>query len=266
VRLFTPLRPAPTALLAAANPVAKLAAAAVLMVVLFISVDAVTALIVLAGLAVAVGLSGIRPGSLVARTWPIPLSALSVGILNVLFATPAGVEVLHIGPVLVGSENLVSGLGLGLRLMAIASCGVLASVTTDPTALADSLVQQLRLSSRFALGALAAARLLPIMAGEWQTLSLARRARGVTAGRSPLAAIGLFFGKLLALLVGAVRRGTRLATAMEARGFGTRSCRTVARPQRVLRRDWLLVGAAAALGLGAVSASLAIGTWRFLFA
>ena len=43
VRLFTPLRPDPRAVLAAANPAAKLAAAAVLMAVLFVSVDAVTA-------------------------------------------------------------------------------------------------------------------------------------------------------------------------------------------------------------------------------
>jgi energy-coupling factor transport system permease protein len=265
MKLFTPLRPEPTAVLPAANPTAKLAAAALLMAVLFVSVDALTALIILIGLAASLPFSGLRPVNLAARIWPIPVAALSVGILNVVFAAPQGAEVLHIGPLTVSSENVASGIGLGLRLMAIASCGVLATVTTDPTALADSLVQQLRLSPRFAVGALAAARLLPIMATEWQVLSLARRARGVTAGRSPIAAIGLFFGKLLAMLVGAVRRGTRLAVAMESRGFGSLPCRSVARPQRVERRDWMLIGAAAALGLGAVGVSLVLGSWRFLF-
>ena len=37
---------------------------------------------------------------------------------------------------------------------------------------------------------------------EWQTLGLARRARGVDAGRIPLVAVRLFAGKLLSLLVG----------------------------------------------------------------
>jgi energy-coupling factor transport system permease protein len=265
MKLLTPLRPEPTALLARADPVAKLGAAALLLLVLFFSVDAITALVVLAGLALATRFSGLRLPILLARTWPILLAALSVGILNVVFAAPAGRELLRIGPLVVGGDNVVAGIGLGLRLLAIAFSGVLAMVTTDATDLADSLVQHLRFSPRFAIGALAAARLLPLMAGEWQTLSLARRARGVTAGRSPVDATRLFFGKLLALLVGAVRRATRLATAMESRGFGSLPCRTNARPRRFERGDWFLVGMALALGLGAIGLSLTLGRWRFLF-
>jgi energy-coupling factor transport system permease protein len=265
MKLFTPLRPNPSAPLAAANPVAKLGGAAVLMAVLFISVDAVTASIVLLGVLAAVSLSGLSPRTLARRTWPILLTALSVGILNALFATPRPGPRLEIGPVSVSAEAAASGVGLGLRLAAIAFSGVLAMVTTDPTRLADSLVAQARLSPRFAVGALAAARLVPVMALEWQVLSLARRARGV-AGGNPVASVQVFFGKLLALLIGAVRRATRLAAAMEARGFGARPCRTAAREERVRRADWLLLAGATALGLGAVGISLALGTWRFLFA
>jgi energy-coupling factor transport system permease protein len=264
MKLFTPLRPQPSALLAAANPVAKLLAAVLLMAVLLVSVDAITALVVLAGLAVALPFSGLPLPALAARTWPIPIAALSVGVLNVLFADPAGAELIRIGPIVIGSQNVASGIGLGLRLMAVASCGVLAVATTEPTRLADSLIQQLHLSPRFAVGALAAARLVPMVAAEWQILSLARRARGVSTG-SPLNALRLLFGKVLALLVGAVRRAGRLAVAMEARGFGTRPCRTIARPERIERRDLLLVAAATVLGLAAVAVSLALGSWRFLF-
>jgi energy-coupling factor transport system permease protein len=265
MKLLTPLRPEATALLAATDPVAKLAAVALLLVVLFFSVDAITALVVLGGLALATRFSGLRLPALLGRTWPILLSALAVGVLNVVFAAPAGRELLRIGPLAVGSDNVAAGIGLGLRLLAIAFSGVLALVTTDATNLADSLVQHLRFSPRFAVGALAAARLLPIMAGEWRTLSLARRARGVSAGRSPVAAAILFFGKLLALLIGAVRRATRLATAMESRGFGALPCRTIARPRRFERADWALIAIALALGLGAIGLSLALGSWRFLF-
>ncbi len=64
--------------------------------------------------------------------------------------------------------------------------------------------------------------------------------------------------------VAAIRRGTRLALAMEARGFGTRPCRTIARVQVVRRADWLLIGAALLLASLAVGVSLGIGSWRFV--
>ena len=265
MRLFTPLRPDPRAPLARANPVAKLAAAALLMAVLFVSLDPITPALVLAGLLAAVPFSGVSSRDLLGRTWPILLAALAVGVLNAAFAADRGGAVaVSVGPLAISAQNLVAGMGLALRLLAIAMSGVLALVTTDPTELADALVQQLRLSPRFAVGALAAARLFPMLAAEWQTLALARRARGVSGERSPVAALRLFFGRLLALLVGAVRRATRLATAMEARGFGSRPCRSIARPQRMRGRDWTLLGLAAGLGAIAVGSSLAFGTWRFL--
>lgn len=265
MRLFTPLRPNPEAPLARANPSVKLGSAALVMVALFASADGVTASIVLAGLAGATLLSGLSARALLGRTWPLLLAALSVALLNTLLAPEQTGTPLRIGPLVVGSDNVTAGIGLGLRLLGIAYSGVLALATTDATELADSLVQQLRLSPRFSVGALAGARLLPMLADEWQILSLARRARGVEAGRSPTAAVRIGFGQLLGLLVAAVRRGTRLATAMEARGFGALPCRTIARPQRVERSDWLLLAAAAALVGVAIAVSVALGTWRFIF-
>jgi energy-coupling factor transport system permease protein len=244
MRRLTPLRPDPRAPLARANPVAKVGAAAILMAILFLASGAITPALVLAGIMASLPLTGLGPGTLLVRTWPLLLAALAVGVLNVLLApaTPRG-------------PDLVTGLALGLRLLGIALSGVIALATTDPTDLADSLQQQARLSPRLAVGVLAAVRMLPILAAEWQLLGMARRARGVSAGWSPIAAARLAFGKLLALLVGAVRRATRLALAMDARGFGTAACRTIARPQRMTIADWgLLLAAtvlsAVALGVG----------------
>jgi energy-coupling factor transport system permease protein len=173
--------------------------------------------------------------------------------------------VLAVGPIRIGAETLTNGLGLAVRLLAIALAGILATATSQPTALADALVQQLRVSPRFAIGALAALRLLPLLATEWQTIGMARRARGVEAGRNPVAAVRLFAGRLLALLVGAIRRGSRMAAAMEARGFGALPCRTVARVQRMGQLDWTLIAGAVALSAIAVGVSVALGTWRPLF-
>jgi energy-coupling factor transport system permease protein len=80
-----------------------------------------------------------------------------------------------------------------------------------------------------------------------------------------VAAIRIAAGQLLSLLVSAIRRATRLATAMEARGFGSRPCRTIAREQRMRRDDWLLIAAAAAVAIVAVGIGLVLGSWRFLF-
>lgn len=263
MRLFTPLVPDPNAPLARANPVAKLAAGSVLLVALFASLDGVTAGIVLAVLLVALPISGLSPRDLLARSWPVGLAAVSIGVFNVLFAAEqAGPTVVSLGPLRIGAETLANGLGLALRLLGVVLAGLLATATTQPTELADSLVQQLRVSPRFAIGALAALRLLPLLSQEWQTLAMARRARGVEAGRSPIAVLRLFAGQTLALLVGAIRRGTRMAQAMEARGFGAMPCRTAARVHVVRAADWAWIVAAVLLAAVAIGVSVTLGTWR----
>jgi energy-coupling factor transport system permease protein len=263
MRLFTPLVPDPRAPLARANPVAKLAAGSVLLIALFASLDGVTAGIVLVALLAVLPLSGLSARDLLARSWLVGLAAISIGVFNVLFAAEQlGPTAVALGPIRIGAETLADGLGLSLRLLGVVLAGLLATATTQPTDLADSLVQQLRVSPRFAIGALAAFRLLPLLSQEWQTLAMARRARGVEAGRSPLAVLRLFAGQMLALLVGAIRRGTRMALAMEARGFGAMPCRTAARVHRVRGADWALIGGAALLATAAIGTSIVLGTWR----
>ena len=263
MQLLTPLAPDPRAPLARANPVAKLGAGLALLVALFASLDGVTASIILAGVLVLLPFSGLSLAALAGRAWLIGLGAVSIALFSVLFApTQAGPALLAVGPLRIGVDTAIGGAGLAARLVAIALTGILAIATSDPTALADGLVQQLRVSPRFAIGALAALRLVPRLALEWQTIALARRARGIDAGRNPIAALRLFAGQLLGLLVAAIRLATRMAMAMEARGFGALPTRTVARPQRMRVGDWGWIGAAVALGAGAVAVSVALGTWR----
>ncbi len=184
-----------------------------------------------------------------------------------LIVVEGGRVLLAVGPVDVTSDAVVSAAGVSLRLLAIALPGVLVLATTDPMDLADALVQRWHVPARFAYGALAALRLLPLLSADWQQVARARRARGLDPGRSPVALLRAFGAQVLAVLVAAVRRGVRLATAMEARGFGaTDAVRTVARPQPMLARDWwLLAGTLAAVVL-ATAVSVAAGTWRLPFA
>jgi energy-coupling factor transport system permease protein len=263
MRLLTPIVPDPGAPLPRASPVAKLVAALVLLVALFASLDGVTAAVILVALVAMLPVSGLAIRALLGRTWLIGLVALAIALFNVVFAAQQlGPIVIAVGPIRLGAETLVNGGGLAVRLLAIALAGILATATSDPTEMADALVQQARVSPRYAIGVLGALRLLPLMAREWQTIGMARRARGVEAGRSPIAAVRLFLGSLMALLVGAIRRASRIALAMEARGFGAMPRRTAARPRRMRAGDWGWMLGAVLLATAAVGTSILLGTWR----
>jgi energy-coupling factor transport system permease protein len=190
-----------------------------------------------------VPLFGVRPSTLLRRAWPLLASALGIGLTQMLFNAGGGPVLWRLGPFAVTG----AALGLTLRVLAVALPGVLVFASTDPTDLADSLIQQARAPARFAIGALAAFRMAPLLADEWHLIVLARRARGIDAGRNPVARIRLGASALFGLLVGAIRRGTRLATAMDARGFAAGLPRTVARPQRVSWADAAMVAAALAV-------------------
>ena len=249
MRLLEPLVPDPSAPLARLHPIAKIVAALVLMFALFVTVDLVTSGIVVAALLVAVRFSGLPPRSLAARVAPLLIGAASLGVFNALV-----------------SQSAAAGAAIALRIIGVSFAGILAVATIDPTDLADALVEHAHAPRRFVVGALAAFRLFPLFSREWDVLGLARRARGIEADRTYVDRLRSFPGRALGLLVAAIRRATRLALAMDARGFGSRDCRTLARPRALTRQDGALVAGALVLAVAATSLSVALGTWRPLIA
>ncbi len=242
------LGPAPDVPLGRINPVAQLLAIAVVLPLLLVSGDVVTPSVVLAAelcLLPAAGLAA--PRALLARTWPLLLSAAGVAWINVALADEG--------------TGWPAGVALAVRVLALALPGILLVSSTDPVRLADALTVHWRVPARFAYGALAALRLVPLLATEWQTIRLARRARGIEGGRSPAAHLRLFASTAFALLVAAVRRATRLATAMDARGFDSSAERTHARTSRFHLRDAVFVAAAVAVSALAVALSVGSGNW-----
>jgi energy-coupling factor transport system permease protein len=233
------------------NPVAQLSAMVVVTLVLLTSLDVVTPSVVVAAelcLLPAAGLTD--PRDLWRRTWPLVVGATSVGLVNVVLSDEA---------------SLVTGVGLALRVVGLALPGVLLVASTDPVRLADALTLHWRVSTRFAFGALAALRLVPLLVAEYEAVRLARRTRGVEAGRNPLARVRLMAGVAFTLLVGAVRRGSRLATAMDARGFDSGIPRTNARGSTLHRRDAVFVLATVAVCAAAVTLSVLTGHWDPVF-
>jgi energy-coupling factor transport system permease protein len=233
------------------NPVAQLTAIVVITVVLLASLDAVTPTVVLAAelcLFPAAGLTS--PRTIWRRTWPVLVSAAGVGVVNVLLSEDASAG---------------AGVALALRVVGLALPGVLLVAATDPVRLADALTVHWRVSPRFAYGALAALRLVPLLVTEFESVRLARRTRGVEGGRNPVAHARLFAGMAFTLLVGALRRGSRLATAMDARGFDSGVARTNARGSHLHARDVAFVVGTVVVCAAAVTLSVLTGAWTPLW-
>lgn len=253
--------------LARANPVAKLAVATLLAAVLLLSVDVVTAGTAVVLELLALPLTGLSGAVLLRRSVLMLVAAVPTAVLTVLVGVDSGALLLGAGPLTVTTGSLEAGVAVGLRVVAIALPGVVLLATTDPTDLGDALAQVLRLSPRFVLAALAAFRVLDVLAEEWQQLGLARRARGL-GGDGLLAGVRDVAGRVFVLLVIAVRRAAVLATAMEARGFGAGerlgADRTWARPSRLRWTDALVVAGGVLLAGTATAAGVLAGTWQLL--
>ncbi|HEX8632001.1 MAG TPA: energy-coupling factor transporter transmembrane component T [Catenuloplanes sp.] len=249
--------------LARRNPVAKLAAGLLFSLPLVITLDPLTPALAIGVELAVLPLFGVRYAALLRSAWPLLVGMLGIAVTLVLFAAErTGPPVATLGPIVVTTGVLLTALGLALRMLAIALPGIIVFATTDPTDLADALIQNVRAPARFAIGALAAFRLVPLLGQEWQMLTLARRARGIDAGRNPVARLRLFAATGFALLVGAIRRGTRLAVAMDARGFDSGVPRTAARRQHFGAADTALVVGAFAVAVLALTVSILLGTFR----
>ncbi|RFA22092.1 energy-coupling factor transporter transmembrane component T family protein [Subtercola boreus] len=256
--ILTPLR-GPQAVYAL-NPVAKLAAALLLSLTLVLSIDWVSAGVALALETVLFFWAGLGLRVFFLRTLPVLIAAPAAALTTVLYGRPAGQTYFQFALINVTDGSFELAFATLLRVLAIGLPAVVLFVTIDPTDLADGLAQVLHLPSRFVLGALAALRLVGLFLDDWRSLELARRARGVgDSGR-----IRRFASQGFALLVLSIRRGSKLATAMEARGFGSSIARTYARASVIGWREGVLVGLAIVVALVAVTVSVSTGHWNFI--
>jgi energy-coupling factor transport system permease protein len=248
--------------LASVNPVAKVAATVPLSIVLVLTLDAVsaaTAILCELMLFTAVGLGPLLWSRRTAVVW---IAAPLTGVSMVLYGAPSGATLWEFGLIHVTEGSVQIGLATMTRVIAIALPAVVLFLTIDPTDFADGLAQTLRLPARFVLGALAALRLVGSSIDDWRTLRLARRARGVAdrgvIRRGP--------GQAFALLVLAIRRGSVLATAMEARGFGAPVERTWARAAHFGGAEWVVIGVGCLVAAIAATAAVLAGTWNVVWA
>lgn len=247
-------------LLNGTNPVARVLALIAFTTPLLISVDWVSAAVALTSIILLAPLCGTPLLVLLRRSIPVVIATPIAGLSMALYGRPEGHEYASFLFAHVTDNSLQLAGAIMLRIMAVALPVILLTRGIDPTVLGDGLAQVLKLPARFVIGAVAGVRLLTLFQRDWAALGRARRARGVAdVGR-----IRGGFGIAFSLLVLAIRRGTKLATAMEARGFGGETPRSWARQSQFDTRDWLLIIASTVFGLLAIAIAVWAGEFRFL--
>ncbi|GHD38803.1 energy-coupling factor transporter transmembrane protein EcfT [Mycetocola manganoxydans] len=242
------------------NPIAKLAVAVVISLTLLLSIDVVSASVALVLVGILLFWSGLDARQFWLRTSPLWLAAPFAGLTTVLYGEDSGALLFEWGLVSVTEGSLGLGVSITLRVLAIGLPSIVLFATTDPTDLADGLGQILKLPSRFVLGGLAGMRMIGLFIDDWRALGQARRARGV-GDAHVLIRLGT---QAFALLVLAIRRGSKLATAMEAKGFGSDIPRTWARPSTFGGPEIVLISIGLVIAAAAVTAAVLAGTWNFI--
>ncbi len=242
------------------NPVARILSLVVFSTPLLLSVDVVSAAVALAITLLLAPVLGVSWVVLAKRSVPILLAAPISGISMALYGRPEGKEYFSFLFAHVTDNSLELALAIMVRVLAIGLPVIVLLGRIDPTELGDALSQNLKFPSRFVIGAVAGARLVSLFRTDWHYLTLSRRARGLDGNRRIRRLLSMTFS----LLVLALRRGSKLATAMEARGFGRYPQRTWARPARWGWSETLLVFGAFLCSGVSLAAAIAVGSFRFL--
>ncbi|CAM2954222.1 energy-coupling factor transporter transmembrane protein EcfT [Propionibacterium acidifaciens] len=241
------------------NPVTRLLLAVLACLPVLVSLDWLSATVMLVGLLVVLRAAGARPAAMLVRLAPVAVAAALAAVTMALYGKPGGRVYWQWWLVEVTRRSVTMAGAVVLRVLVLGLSAVVLLGGLDLTAMADGLAQVLRLPARFVLGALAGMRMLSLFVEDWRTLGRARRARGLgDTGR-----LRRWTTMAFALLVLAIRRGTKLATAMEARGFDAQHARqrTWARPSRLGAPDVIGLTAAAALDALALVVSILAGTF-----
>jgi len=172
----------------------------------------------------------------------LTITGLALFLVQILF-NHSGSVVLHLslGPanLFVTDVGITNGIYIGGRFLALIFLSYLFVLTTEPSALAYSLMQ-VGLPYRYGFVFITALRLAPIFEVEANTVYQAQLTRGVQYDvRSPRRFVTLARQLILPLLVSALSKVDDLAVSMEGRCFGKYATRTYRRVPSYTRRDVL---------------------------
>ncbi len=251
----------PSWFIAKINPVSRFIGALILCIPMFFTLDVVSASVAFGLEMLLLWIGGLAPWTVLRKTWPVWIAAAGSFISVSLYGKTSGTVLADFGFIVVSQGSVYLAAATFLRVAAIAVPGVILALGLDPTDLADGLVQILHLPSRFVYGGLAGMRMFTLLQDDWRALGQSRRSRGLGDG----SAIKRVFSQAFSLLVVSIRRGTKLATAMEARGFGSDAPRSQARESKLHAVDWVFYAICVAVPAIALYTAYRTGYWNWAF-
>lgn len=138
-------------------------------------------------------------------------------------------------------EKMISCFAIGLRVMNFSLLSVAFFLTTEPRDFVMSLIQQCRVPYVIGYSFLAAYRFLPTFGDELKKIALAKEMRGEGGGHSIFSTIKNVPRYMVPLLASAIRKGERVALAMDGRGFRAYKDRSYYQRLTVKRNDYLVL-------------------------
>lgn len=224
------------------NPLSVLAVCLVWLVAAFAVTDMIfQALVIVVSLGTLLVLGGAKPSRLALSMIPFVLFGIGFTITNVLFGREGGVVAgVSSSQAVFASASLSIGVMLALRTAACGAISIFFALAVEPGGFVRALVGWCRLPPKFGYAAFAAMQMVPAMAADLQEIRMARamqRGRALRRLPSPFELPSL----VVPLLAFAIRRASRTAIAMEARGFGASPDRTMINVPGISRRDAIFV-------------------------
>lgn len=243
------------------NPISRFIGALFLCLPMFITLDIVSSSVAFLLDLILLAIAGVMPWTVLRNAWPVWIAASGGFVSVLLYGQSSGKMLFQFGLIHISQGSAYFACSTFVRVAAVAVPGVILAIGLDPTDLADGLVQILHFSPRFVYGALAGLRMFTLLQDDWRAFGLARRSRGVTDSK----AIQRMFSQSFGLLVLSIRRGTKLATAMEARAFGSDIKRCPARDSKLTIVDWIFYAICILVPAIALTAAIKTGYYHNAF-
>jgi energy-coupling factor transport system permease protein len=234
------------------NPLAKLAAAVVYFIAATVIFDPLFQLALLLGILLAlVALERVEPLMLLKVMAPFVLVGLGYLWTNLFFHDSTAYYMPSSACTAeIADPALNAGVTLFLRTVVFGAISYCFVRTTDPAALMRSLMQQAKLPPHLGFSIFSAVQFLPYLRDELRQIRLARALR---TGRRRMAGLIDLPGIAIPLLASTIRKASRAAISMEARGLTRPMRRTSLHRARFGPRDAIFM----TLALGLLAAFLA---------
>lgn len=237
------------------NPVAKLAAALIIIIACFATGN----FAMLLGILVLDFVMAAQCGMLkqtIGLAKAVTAFSLLLGLLA-LFTTPEGAKLFALPwGGYVGTGSVLAAIRIVLRLVACAVPLFLVFYVTKLNDIANSLVKILHVPYKYAFTFTSTIRFIPLFMNDMAGIMEAQTARGVEFDGSLVKRVRLMIPLCVPLLVSSVRKTNSAAIAAEVRGFNLRNHRSGFKEYPFAGLDFAVIGACLAVLAVAVALSV----------